>query len=114
MRPRSPVHRELPARPDAPARLLALHAREPVRYPAFLDSAARGGSLGRYSILLAAPGEQLTLHADGRIDGPGAGSRFCERLDSWWRSERGPAPPAPWPFAGGWFLYLGYELAGEI
>jgi anthranilate synthase component 1 len=114
MRPRAPVCRELPARPDVPARLLALHAREPARYPAFFDSAATGGSLGRYCILLAAPGELLSLHADGSIEGPGTGSRFCERLDGWWRSERGPAPPAPWPFAGGWFLYLGYELAGEI
>jgi anthranilate synthase component 1 len=114
MRPRAPAIRELPARPDAPARLLALQARDPARFPAVLDSAATGGTLGRFIILFAAPGEQLVLGADGGIEGPGAGHRFCARLDSWWRSERGYAPPAPWPFAGGWFLYLGYELAGEV
>lgn len=114
MRPSDPLIRELTDRRDAPARLLALHARAPARYPAFLDSAATGGALGRFSILFAAPGESLVLHADGRLDGPGTGKRFCERLDDWWRSQRGLAPPAPWPFAGGWFLYLGYELAGEV
>lgn len=114
MRPRVPVIREMPARPDAAARLLALHAGQPARFPAFLDSAATGGTLGRFSILGAAPGDRLVLHADDRLEGPGRGGRFCERLDAWWRSERGEAPPDPWPFAGGWFLYLGYELAGEV
>ena len=106
--------RELPDASAAAARMLELHARDPGRYPAFLDSAATGGPLGRFSLLMAAPGERLTLWSDGRLDGPAAGSRFCERLNAWWREERGPAPPARWPFAGGWLLYLGYELAGEV
>jgi anthranilate synthase component 1 len=99
---------------DVPARMLALHARRPERYPVLLDSAATGGPLGRFSLLLAAPGERLILDDHGRLDGPGTGPRFCERLDAWWRASRGAAPEAPWPFAGGWFLYLGYELAQEI
>jgi anthranilate synthase component 1 len=106
--------RELPAVADATERLLTLHARHPRRYPVLLDSAATGGPLGRYSILMAAPGECLTLERDGRFDGPGTGHRFCDRLNEWWRTDRSPAAPAPWPFAGGWFLYLGYELAQEI
>lgn len=114
MSPRASVIRELPSRPDAAARLLALQARDAARYPVFLDSAAAGGALGRFSILGATPGERLVLHAGGRLEGPGDGTRFCERLDSWWRSVRGEPAPAPWPFAGGWFLYLGYELAGEV
>ena len=106
--------RELPLVADPSERMLALHARHADRYPVFLDSAATGGSLGRHSLLLAAPGERLCLGRDGRLSGPGSGDRFCRRLNAWWRTERGPRPPAPWPFAGGWFLYLGYELAGEV
>jgi len=106
--------RDFPSVADVPARMLALHGGEPTRYPVLLDSAATGGALGRFSILLAAPGERLVLNRDGRLEGPGTGTRFCARLNDWWRGQRGPAPPAPWPFAGGWFLYLGYELAGEV
>jgi anthranilate synthase component 1 len=114
MRRRVCVIHEIPEMPDAPGRLLALHAGDPGFYPAFLDSAASGGPLGRFGLLLAAPGERLALHRDGWLTGPGEGDRFCERLNDWWRAERGPPPPSPWPFAGGWFLYLGYELAAEI
>jgi anthranilate synthase component I len=99
---------------DAVARMLSLHAAEPARYPVLLESAAAGGACGRFSLLLGAPGERLRLGRDGRIDGPSAGTQFCESLDAWWRRERGPAPPEPWPFAGGWFLFLGYELAAEV
>ena len=106
--------RDLPAVTNAAERLLTLHARNPARCPVFLDSAATGGPLGRFSILMAAPGERLTLDGDAKLEGPGTAHRFCDRLNAWWRSERGPAAPAPWPFAGGWFLYLGYELAREI
>ena len=106
--------RDVPSVADAPARMLALHAADPARYPVLLDSAATGNALGRFSLLLAAPGERLDLDREGRLDGPGRGTRFCTRLNDWWRVQRGPAPPAPWPFAGGWFLYLGYELAAEV
>ncbi len=103
-----------PSSTEALARMLALHAGDPGLYPVLLDSAASGGALGRHSLLLALPGEQLCLHRDGRITGPGRGTRFCARLNEWWRTEQGKAPPDPWPFGGGWFLYLGYELAGEV
>jgi anthranilate synthase component 1 len=106
--------RELPSVAGAVERMLALHARDPGRYPVLLDSAATGGPLGRFSMLMAAPGERLILDRDARLDGPGQGNRFCERLNAWWRAARGPAAPDPWPFAGGWFLYLGYELAQEV
>ncbi|MBM4218605.1 MAG: aminodeoxychorismate synthase component I [Gammaproteobacteria bacterium] len=114
MPPRNPVLRALPVLPDACLRLLSLHDRDPGFYPAFLDSAATAGELGRYSLLLAAPGERLELDRGGRLTGPGAGEAFCARLNAWWRQECGAAPPHPWPFAGGWFLYLGYELATEV
>ncbi len=106
--------RELPRVTDAVPRMLAMQAADPGRYPVLLDSAATGGPLGRYSLLLADPGERLSLHRDGRLDGPGSGTGFCARLNEWWRSEQGSAPPATWPFEGGWFLYLGYELAAEV
>ena len=114
MPPRDLVLRELPRLPDPGARLLALHGKDPAFYPAFLDSAATGNPLGRFSLLLAAPGATLVLDRKGGVRGPGADERFCARLNAWWRQDRGPAPPSPWPFAGGWFLYLGYELAAEV
>ncbi len=114
MRPHSQLIRELPPQRDPVARMLALHARDPGRYPVLLESAAIGAPLGRFSLLLAAPGESLRLGDAGQLSGPGRGAGFCSRLDDLWQRERGPAAPGPWPFAGGWFLYLGYELAGEV
>jgi len=98
--------------------LLGLHERLPERYPVLLESVGGALELGRYDMLLANPGESLVLHADGRLEGPGSagsGGRFLAALDAWWRAERQLSPdPASSPFTGGWFLYLGYELAGEI
>ncbi len=107
------IHEFSPAA-DPVLAMLALHAAHPERYPVLLDSAAAGAPLGRFSLLLAAPGERLRLDDARRLEGPGAGATFCERLNAWWRAECAAPPPAPWPFAGGWFLFLGYELAGEI
>jgi anthranilate synthase component 1 len=90
-----------------PAALLALHAASPDLYPALFESAAAGEPLGRFDILFAHPAGSLV-----------AGDRFLPALDRAWQHERvaassiekGPAVP----FTGGWLLYLGYELAGEI
>jgi anthranilate synthase component 1 len=93
--------------------LLHLHGHHPHRYPVLLESAASGTPQGRFSILLGAPGERLTLDLQG-LRGPGSGSGFLQRLDSWWSSLRVHDTQARWPFSGGWFLFLGYELAGEV
>jgi anthranilate synthase component 1 len=90
-----------------PAALLALHAASPDLYPALFESAAAGEPLGRFDILFAHPAGSLV-----------AGDGFLPALDRAWQHERvaassiekGPAVP----FTGGWLLYLGYELAGEI
>lgn len=88
-----------------PADLRLLHREHPARYPFLLQSTSPGGSLGRYDILFASPGEALTAG-----DEPG----FLDALDAQWRRERADAGELDLPFTGGWFLYLGYELAQEI
>lgn len=96
--------------------LLALHASHPERYPYLLESVTGGGTQARYDILFAASDERLTLGNDGVLAGPGsdAGS-FLRALDSWWRSAgTGAEIETCAPFRGGWFVFLGYELAGEI
>jgi anthranilate synthase component 1 len=103
---------ELPR--DAGQALLALHRNQPHRYPVLLESAATSSTRGRYSLLLAEPGERLTLDAQGRLEGPHARGGFLASLERWWVAEARPLQAAPWPFAGGWFLLLGYELAGEV
>lgn len=86
----------------------------PERYPFLLDSAA-AGPLGEYSLLLRSSGEQLCLNANGDITGPEGSGGFLDRLDQWYkRDKQSPRDTHSWPFAGGWFLYLGYELAAEI
>lgn len=101
--------------PD-PGDLLALHRLDPARYPFLLESAAAGTAQGRADLLLGWPEEALVLDARGRLSGPGANGEqdFLAALDRWWQRER-VAGPSAWPLAeGGWFLYLGYELAGQV
>ena len=100
--------------------LAAACRHEPALFPFLLESAARGGAQGRRDILFARPdAEMLVLHADGRLTGPHAASAqgdFLTALDAWWRAERGRAAvtEGAGPFRGGFFLYLGYELIGQI
>jgi 4-amino-4-deoxychorismate synthase (2-amino-4-deoxychorismate-forming) component I len=100
----------------APGVLLALHGAFPGRYPALFESAATG-STGRYDILFAYPGQRLTLERDGIVhtpSGSAASGDFLQLLDDAWRRERSECSQTGFPFVGGWLLYLGYELAGQI
>ena len=100
----------------AGADLHALHRFAPQRYPFLLQSTAASTALGGYDILLIPNGQALQLDKIGAVSGDcSAGhTRFLEALNHWWREEQEPATAERWPFTGGWFLYLGYELAGEI
>ena len=88
-----------------PADLRLLHREHPARYPFLLQSTSPDGNLGRYDILFTSPGETLTAGDD---------PRFLDALDAQWKIERTVAENIELPFTGGWFLYLGYELAREI
>ena len=88
-----------------PSDLRQLHREKPARYPFLLQSTAPGGALGRYDILFAFPGDTLVATPGGR---------FLDALDERWRQECCGKDTGRLPFTGGWFLYLGYELAAEI
>jgi anthranilate synthase component 1 len=97
--------------------LLALHASNPVHYPVLLESAAAGTALGRFDILFAYPQESLSLRGDGNLlerNGSASTGPFLPALDSWWRELRQAPASTHLPFRGGWFVYLGYELAAQI
>ena len=102
----------------APQALLSLASRWPERYPVLLDSAAQG-PLSHFSMLAALPRASLTLDAAGRLHGGGHEGEqggFLPALEKLWRETAAGAParPSMLPFAGGWMVYLGYELAREI
>ena len=104
--------------------LRRLAARDPERYPLLLESAA-AGPLGRRSLLLAEPRAALWLTADGRLGAEGLrprGRGFLEALEHWWLAERTPGMTGAEvaggaadssSLAGGWALFLGYEVARE-
>lgn len=82
-----------------------MHRENPSRYPFLLQSTTPGGELGRYDILFAFPGDALVARS---------GERFLDALDERWRAERLETSASDLPFTGGWFVYLGYELAQQI
>ena len=95
--------------------LVELHRLDPGSYPRLLQSTAHG----RYDVLFAFPGESLVLNATGILQGPdnspGTPGDFLEVMDQWWRENQvAGIDSSGLPFTGGWFLYLGYELAAQI
>ena len=110
----TPVIREFAGSRD----LLPLVAAHPKRYPGLLESVARGTPRSRYDIAFAFTEVALRLVAPGDVRdayGHHVGTRFLDALDRVWQAERLAQEAAPaLPFRGGWLLYLGYELAGEI
>ncbi len=88
--------------------LLRIHNAAPGRYPFLLESVVHGTPQARFDLLLAFPGRRIVAEEGSEP--------FLNRLDRAWREHPcfGTRTPAGLPFAGGWFLYLGYELAGQI
>jgi len=97
--------------------LLDLHVSNPQRYPFLLESAACETPLGRYDILFAFPQSSLKLDNRFRLHGPQESPQqdFLSAFDTWWAQLREPADvKSRLPFRGGWFVFLGYELAQEV
>ena len=102
--------------PVSSTTLRTLAATRADRYPVFFDSAAEG-PLARYSVLAAEPRAALFRDAAGSLTGQGitpVAGGFFDNLEAWYRREAAIVPQKPLPFLGGWFVYLGYEVAAEI
>ena len=100
--------------------LLALHQQHPERYPFLLESTSGAHAQGCFDILFGFPGESLQLQ-DGRLsrawirDTQSENQDFLQALDHWFEQDQQTTPnPHKLPFLGGWFFYLGYELAGQV
>ncbi len=94
-----------------------LQATDPDRFPFLLQSLAGGGGLSRYDILFAYPQQSLVLHSLSALRGPFAAGQtdFLAALERWYLSQRCDTDGSTGPlFSGGWFVYLGYELAQQI
>jgi anthranilate synthase component 1 len=107
--------------PLHPQVLRQLAYSDPQRFPVLLDSAAVG-ALSRYSILAAFPDGALWQDGSGALHSSGSGSAsgngFLDAFERAWRAQPARASAAnvdtALPFRGGWMVFLGYELAGEI
>ncbi|MEO8017249.1 MAG: aminodeoxychorismate synthase component I [Pseudomonadota bacterium] len=103
--------------PVSAVSLRTLAAVHPVRYPVFFDSAALG-PLARFSVLAAKPSAALFRDTEGKLSGQGmtpVAGGFLDNLEAWFRREAvAQVPEKRLPFLGGWFVYLGYEVAAEI
>ena len=108
--------------------LLAVHRKNPQRYPFLLESVANGDNNCDYSILFAFPQSQIKLNQLNNLETDGvelSSNHFLDGLNEWFETEKAKAKEKvkhgsnqkdvnQLPFYGGWFVYLGYELAQEI
>jgi len=86
--------------------LAALAGARPDRYPFLFESSAGAAAQSRYDLLLAFPGRHVTVS-----DPAHGGARFFDQLGA----GCGEAQQIPGlPFVGGWFFYLGYEMAEAV
>lgn len=96
-----------------------LHHHNPNRYPYILESQVAHEEIGRYHIIFAFPQQQLCLAKADKLflDEQILPSQdFLSQMDRLWQQQ---ARTVTWaesslPFSGGWFLYLSYELVGQI
>jgi len=99
--------------------LALLHSANPQRYPFLLESVAQGSTEARYDILFAFPQASIVLNNKGQLSAENltlSGNDFLDNLDRCWQ-ENNTSPQKnkqELPFQGGWFVYLGYELAEQI
>ena len=102
--------------------LFSLVCANTQRYPFLLESTARQDDrhihTARYDILFCFPQQTLQKNCHGALALNGSaypGNVFLTALDQLWREQHHEMHSLPeLPFSGGWFVYLGYELAGEI
>jgi len=110
----------------------ALHQLNPKRYPFLLESSAQAENIlssdnnsaiehARFNILFAFPQNSLTLFSDNTLSGSVIDQQadFLTNLDLNWQEQQkcnaGKLNDhVELPFTGGWFVYLSYELAGQI
>ena len=92
---------DAPSPADACARLLDLP------FPLLLESAARGGSMGRYSYLTADPSQIWSTH-------PGDDSDALEQAAAYLAAHRADPVPGLPPFQGGVAGFLGYEFGRRL
>ncbi len=91
--------------------LINLVEKYPEKYPYFLESSSRGNNQNRYSIIFFKPNIVLTKDSET--------ANFLDDFDTLWERDKINQSQAKYkgkslPFYGGWFIYLGYEIAKEI
>ena len=81
------------------------------RYPYLLQSSAKGNVLCRYDILFSFPQKQIILNFEDLKN-----KNFLNELDKEWEKDKKKIKKDNniFPFFGGWFVYLGYELVSQI
>jgi anthranilate synthase component 1 len=100
---------------NGPVDLLRLQRHRPSRYALLLQSVAGGNAQSRWDMLLIANGEGLALtHGETRdLNGQAIDLPFLDALDARFAACRSDHRHDV-PFSGGWAVYLGYELAGQV
>ena len=91
--------------------ILSILRLNPERYPYLLQSSAKGNVLCRYDILFSFPQKQIILNFEDIKK-----KNFLKELDKEWEKnkQKPKKDESAFPFSGGWFVYLGYELVSQI
>jgi anthranilate synthase component 1 len=100
---------------NGPVDLLHIQREQPGRYPLLLQSLAAGNALSRWDVLLMSNGEGLQSRQGVTRDllGEIINTPFLSALDAAFTACKSDVQHTL-PFSGGWAIYLGYEIAGQI